>query len=147
MRASTGEVVDTITTDETGLAESKPLYLGKYEIMELTAPYGMILNEDIRTAELVYAGQEIEITETATSFYNDRQKAAVSVDKILEKNELFGIGENGEVSAVTFGLFTAEELSAADGSVIPADGLIEILSVTESGHADCKTDLPLATSI
>ncbi len=142
LRASTGEVVDTITTDETGLAESKPLYLGKYEIMELTAPYGMILNEDIRTAELVYAGQEIEITETATSFYNDRQKAAVSVDKILEKNELFGIGENGEVSAVTFGLFTAEELSAADGSVIPADGLIEILSVTESGHADCKTDLP-----
>lgn len=49
---------------------------------------------------------------------------------------------NGEISAVTFGLFAAEDLTAADGSVIPADGLLEILSVDENGHAVCKTDLP-----
>lgn len=142
LRYAAGEVVDTVTTDDTGLAESKPLYLGKYEIREITAPYGMVLNEEIQTAELVYAGQEIEITETAASFYNERQKAAVSLDKILEQNELFGIGANGEMSAVTFGLFAAEDLTAADGSVIPADGLLEILSVDENGHAVCKTDLP-----
>lgn len=145
IRYSKGEIVDTVTTDETGLAESKALYLGKYEIREIEAPYGMILNEEIRTAELVYAGQEIEITETSASFYNERQKAAVSLDKILEQNEQFGIGMNGEISAVAFGLFTAEDLTAADGSVIPADGLLEILSVDENGHAVCKTDLPFGS--
>lgn len=145
LRYSAGEVVDTVTTDETGLAESKPLYLGKYEIREITAPLGMVLNGEIHTAELVYAGQEIEITETAASFYNERQKAAVSLDKVLEQNKQFSIGMNGELSAVTFGLFTAEDLTAADGSVIPADGLLEILSVDENGHAVCKTDLPFGS--
>lgn len=144
-RYSKGEIVDTVTTDNTGLAESKPLYLGKYEIKEITAPYGMILNEEIRTAELVYAGQEIEITETSASFYNERQKAAVSLDKVLEQNTQFGIGMNDEISAVTFGLFAAEDLTAEDGSVIPADGLFEILSVDENGHAVCNTDLPFGS--
>jgi uncharacterized surface anchored protein len=145
LRYAAGEVVDTITTDNTGLAESKPLYLGKYEIREITAPYGMVLNGETHTAELTYAGQEIEITETAASFYNERQKAAVTLDKILEQNEQFGIGANGEITAVTFGLFAAEDVTAADGSVIPADGLLEILSVDESGHAVCKTDLPFGS--
>lgn len=145
LRYTAGEVVDTITTDNTGLAESKPLYLGKYEIREITAPYGMVLNGETHTAELTYAGQEIEITETAASFYNERQKAAVTLDKILEQNKQFGIGANGEITAVTFGLFAAENVTAADGSVIPADGLLEILSVDESGHAVCKTDLPFGS--
>lgn len=145
LRASAGEVVDTVTTDDTGLAESKPLYLGKYEIREIKAPYGMVLNTEIRTAELVYAGQEIEITETSASFYNERQKAAVSLDKVLEQNTQFRIGMNGEMSAVTFGLFAAEDLTAANGSVIPAGGLLEILSVDENGHAVCKTDLPFGS--
>ena len=96
-RASAGEVVDTVTTDETGLAESKPLYLGKYEIREITAPGGYVLNTEIRTAELAYAGQEIEIAETAADFYNERQKATVSLDKVLEQNEQFGIGMNGSL--------------------------------------------------
>lgn len=144
-RYSKGEIVDTVTTDETGLAESKPLYLGKYEIREIKAPYGMVLNTEIRTAELVYAGQEIEITETAASFYNERQKAAVSLDKVLEQNGQFGIGRNSEITAVTFGLFATEDLTAADGSVIPADGLLEILPVDENGHAVCKTDLPFSS--
>ena len=69
-------------------------------------------------------------------------KPAVSLEKVLEQNKTFGIGMNGEISAVTFGLFAAEDLTAADGSVIPADGLLEILSVDENGHAVCKTDLP-----
>ena len=145
LRYAAGEVVDTVTTDETGLAESKPLYLGKYEIREIEAPYGMVLNGEIHAAELVYAGQEIEITETAASFYNERQKAAVSLDKVLEQNNLFGIGANGELSAVTFGLFAAETLTAADGSAIPADGLLEILSVDENDRAVCKTDLPFGS--
>ena len=145
LRYAAGEVVDTVTTDETGLAESKPLYLGKYEVREITAPTGYVLNTEIHTAELVYAGQEVEITETAADFCNKRQKAAVSLDKVLEQDERFGIGKNGELSAVTFGLFAAEELIAADGSIIPADGLLEIVSVDENGHAVCKTDLPFGS--
>ena len=145
LRASVGEVVDTVTTDETGLTESKPLYLGKYEIREITAPVGYVLNTEVHTAELVYAGQEVEITETAADFYNERQKAAVSLNKVLEQNTQFEIGMNGEISAVTFGLFAAEDLTAADGSIIPADGLLEILSVDENGHAVCKTDLPFGS--
>ena len=145
LRYAAGAVVDTVTTDETGLAESKPLYLGKYEVKEITAPTGYVLNTEIHTAELVYAGQEVEITETAADFCNERQKAAVSLDKVLEQDECFGIGKNGELSAVTFGLFAAEELTAADGSIIPADGLLEIVSMDENGHAVCKTDLPFGS--
>ena len=145
LRYAAGEVVDTVTTDEMGLAESKPLYLGKYEVREITAPTGYVLNTEVRTAELAYAGQEVEITETAADFCNERQKTAVSLDKILKQDERFGIGKNGELSAVTFGLFAAEELTAADGSIIPADGLLEIVSVDENGHAVCKTDLPFGS--
>lgn len=145
LRYTDGEVVDTVTTDETRLAESKPLYLGKYEVREITAPTGYVLNTEVHTAELVYAGQEVEITETAADFYNERQKAAVSLDKVLEQNERFGIGMNGEITAVTFGLFAAEDLTAADGSTIPANGLLEILSVDENGHAVCKIDLPFGS--
>ena len=145
LRYAAGAVVDTVTTDETGLAESKPLYLGKYDVKEITAPTGYVLNTEIHTAELVYAGQEVEITETAADFCNERQKAAVSLDKVLEQDERFGIGKNGELSAVTFGLFAAEELTAADGSIIPADGLLEIVSMDENGHAVCKTDLPFGS--
>ena len=145
LRYTAGEVVDTVTTDETGLAESKPLYLGKYEVREITAPTGYVLNTEVHTAELVYAGQEVEITETVADFCNKRQKAAVSLDKVLEQDERFGIGMGGELSAVTFGLFAAEELTAADGSIIPADGLLEIVLVDENGHAVCKTDLPFGS--
>lgn len=145
LRYTDGEVVDTVTTDETRLAESKPLYLGKYEVREITAPTGYVLNTEVHTAELVYAGQEVEITETAADFCNERQKAAVSLNKVLEQDERFSIGMGGELSAVTFGLFATEKLVAADGSIIPTDGLLEIVSVDENGHAVCKTDLPFGS--
>lgn len=145
LRASAGEVVDTVTTDENGMAESKALYLGKYEIRETEAPYGMVLNTEVRTVELVYAGQEVEITETAASFYNERQKVTVSLFKSLEQNGPFGIGMNGEITAVTFALYAAEDLIAADGSVIPADGMIEIVSLDAEGYGYCGTDLPIGS--
>lgn len=145
LRYSAGEVVATVTTDETGSAQTEPLYLGKFAVKEITAPYGMTLNEEIRTVELTYAGQEIEITETATNFYNERQKAVLSLLKAMEQNGTFGIGGNGEITAVTFGLYAAEDLTAADGTVIPADGLLEIVSVNENGSAACMTDLPFGS--
>lgn len=142
LRYSAGEVVDTVTTGENGVAESKPLYLGKYEIYETEAPFGMVINTEVHSAELVYAGQEVEITETAASFCNDRQKVQISLTKVMEQNKQFGIGMNNEMSAVTFGLYSGEELTAKDGKVIPADGLIEIISFDENGKAKAKSDLP-----
>ena len=145
LRYSAGEVVDTVTTSEDGIAESKALYLGKYEIRETEAPYGMIINNEVHSAELVYAGQEIEITETSTSFTNDRQKAEVSLSKVMAQDTKFGIGSDNELSAVTFGLYAAEDLIAADETMIPADGLIEILSVSENGKVSVKSDLPFGS--
>ena len=146
LRYSAGEVVDTITTGEDGTAQSQPLYLGKFQVKETGFPHGMVdTGENITEVELVYAGQEVEITETSTSFYNQRQKALVTLDKVLEQEETFGIGMNGEITAVTFGLYAKEDIPAADGSIIPADGLLEIVSVDENGQAMCKTDLPFGS--
>ena len=143
VRFTKGEVVDTVTTGEDGLAKSRELYLGKYEVQEIKAPYGMVLNNEIHTAELVYAGQNVFVTETATSFVNERQKVEISLKKTLEANDLFGIGQNGEMKNISFGLFAAEELVSASGTSIPADGLIEIVTLDESGNGTVKTDLPM----
>ena len=146
LRYSAGEVVDTITTGEDGTAQSQPLYLGKFQVKEIEFPHGMAdTGENITEVELVYAGQEVEITETSASFYNQRQKALVTLDKVLEQDETFGIGMNGEITAVTFGLYAQEDITVADGSIIPADGLLEIVSVDENGQAMCKTDLPFGS--
>ena len=145
VRFTKGEVVDTVTTGEDGFAKSRELYLGKYEVQEIKAPYGMVLNDEIHTAELVYAGQNVSVTETATSFVNERQKAEISLKKTLETSDLFGIGQNGELKNISFGLFAAEELVSASGTSIPADGLIEIVTLDESGNGTVKTDLPMGS--
>lgn len=147
LRYAKGMVVDTLTTDENGAAESKPLYLGKYTVRETKAPYGMVLNGTPKTVELTYAGETVEITETAAEFYNERQKAEVSLSKILGKDETFGIGNNGEILSVQFGLFAAEDLTAADGSVIPKDGLLEIANCDENGNITFKTDIPVGAKL
>ena len=143
LRASKGEVVDTVTTGADGTAVSKELYLGKYEVKEITAPFGMVLNEEIHAVELVYAGQNVAVTETAASFYNERQRVEIDLIKRLMTDEAYGIGKNGEIFDVTFGLYAEKELTAADGTVIPADGLIEIISLDGNGSGKVKTDLPI----
>lgn len=147
LRYAKGTVVDTVTTDENGNAESGPLYLGKYTVREIKAPYGMVLNGTAKTVELTYAGETVEITETAAEFYNDRQKAVLSLSKILGKDEIFGIGNNGEILSVQFGLYAAEDLTAADGTVIPKDGLLEIANCNENGNITFKTDIPVGAKL
>ena len=147
LRYAKGMVVDTLTTDENGAAESKPLYLGKYTVRETKAPYGMVLNGTEKTVELTYAGETVEITETAAEFYNDRQKASLSLSKILEKNDTFNIGDNGEILSVRFGLYAAEDLFATDGSFVPKDGLLEIANCDENGNITFKTDIPVGAKL
>ena len=138
-------MVDTIITDDNGYAEIKALYLGKYEIIETKAPHGMVLSEEVHNVELIYAGQEVEVTETSAELWNDRQKITVMLDKLMEQNDIFGIGQNSEITSVVFGLYADEELAAADGTVIPADGLIEVMTVNENGTVVCKADLPFGS--
>ncbi len=143
LRYAKGTVVDTVITDGDGFAKSRELYLGKYEVREITAPYGMVLNGEIHIAELVYAGQNFSVTETAASFFNERQRVEIGLVKVLEKNEIFNIGTNGEMKNLSFGLFAAEEIVSASGTSIPTDGLIEIITLNEDGTAKINTDLPI----
>ena len=69
----------------------------------------------------------------------------VHLSKVLEQNELFGIGMNEELKNISFGLYAQTDIVAADGTMIPADGLIEIITFDENGKAVCSTDLPLGS--
>ena len=147
LRYAKDMVVDTVITDENSVAESKALYLGKYTVRETKAPYGMVLNGTPKTVELTYAGETVEVTETAAEFYNERQKAALSLAKILGRDETFDIGDNGEILSVQFGLYAAEDLFAADGSFVPKDGLLEIANCDENGNITFVTDIPVGAKL
>lgn len=146
LRAAAGEVVETVTTGDDGLAVSGLHYLGRYRIEERTAPGGMVLNPEPQLVTLSYAGQMVEVTDASASFSNERQKAALDFMKALEADDLYGLGMNGEMQAVSFGLFAASDLVAADGSMIPADGLLEIVTPDGDGHGIFSTDLPVGGS-
>lgn len=147
LRYAKGTAADTVTTDKKGNAESRPLYLGKYTVREIKAPYGTVLNDEAKSVELTYAGETVEMTETAIELYNERQKAMLSLEKLLEKDSAFGIGENGEIISVQFGLYAAEEMTAADGSVIPTDGLLETAGCNKNGKITFKTDIPVGAKL
>lgn len=143
VRASAGDVVAEITTDENGYAESDLLYLGKYEIKEITAPYGYVQNTESQFVGLTYAGQEIAVLDTVnTSFVNDYQGVEISLSKVMENDELFGIYGEDCYTSVSFGLFAAEDITAADGTVIPADGLISEVSLDENMTAKFDVQIP-----
>ena len=147
LRYKKGDVVATITTGADGTATTEPLFLGKFEIREITAPHGMILNGDTVTVELTYTGQEIKITTTSAAFVNERQKVEIDLSKVLEQDEKYGIGRNNEISSVKFGLYASEDITAADGKVIPKDGLIEAVTCDENGKAVFATDLPVGAKV
>ena len=145
LRYHKGDVVDTVTTDDEGFAKSKELYLGKYTVVEIKAPNGMVINNEKHSVELTYAGQNVAVTETVTSFYNERQKVKISLEKVLEQNDIFGIGKNDEIKNISFGLYAKEDIVSSSGTVIPADGLIEIITLDENGTAIANTDLPFGS--
>lgn len=145
VRAKKNELVATLKTNTKGTAISKQLYLGKYRVVEKTAPNGFVLNRTVNHIALTYAGQNEKVTSTSTSFTNDSQKVVIDLTKILEQNEKFNIGSNDEILNVSFGLYADEDLKAANGSVIPKDGLLEIITCNEKGKATFTTDLPIGS--
>ena len=143
VRANAGDIVAEIATDENGYAETDPLYLGKYEIKEIQAPDGYALNGESQFIELTYAGQEVEIRDTVNiSFVNEYQGVEITLSKLMEQDGLFDIGNSDEYTNVRFGLFAAEALTAADGTGIPADGLISEISLDENMTAKFDVQLP-----
>lgn len=145
VRAKKDELVATLKTNNKGTATSKLLYLGKYRVVETVAPYGTVINPEPHTVELTYSGQNEKVTNTSTSFTNDRQKVEIDLTKILEQDEKFNIGNNDEILNVSFGLYADEDLKASNGTVIPKNGLIEIITCDEKGKSQFTTDIPIGS--
>ena len=143
VRYDQGSLVDTITTDDDGVAKSKELYLGKYTVIEKTAPNGYVHNATKYDAELTYAGQNVSVTSTYLSVYNDRQKVAVSLKKEMDEDKNFNLGKNNEISFVQFGIYANEDIKASNGDVIPKDALITFANCDKNGSIVFDCDLPV----
>lgn len=143
VRYDQGSLVDTITTDDDGVAKSKELYLGKYTVIEKTAPNGYVHNSTKYDVELIYAGQNISVTSTAVSVYNDRQKVVVSLRKEMDEDKTFNLGKNNEISFVQFGVYANEDIKASNGDVIPKDALITFANCDKNGNISFDCDLPV----
>lgn len=145
LRATNGEVVADIITDKDGNAATEPLYLGKYIVKEKKAPYGYVLNTEAKEVELTYAGQEVAITDAINNtFNNDYQGVKISLAKFMEHDELYDIGDKDEYKNVIFGLYAAEDITAADGTVIPENGFIAQVSLGEYMTATIAEKLPFS---
>ena len=83
-----------MTTGSDGTATSEPLYLSRYQVKEITAPDGMVIDPEPKEVVLSYAGQEVEITSVSVGFVNERQKVEISLKKLLEQDETFSLGMN-----------------------------------------------------
>ena len=142
-RCYKGEKIDEITTDKNGIAKSKQLYLGKYTVIEKTAPDTFVNANEQYDVELTYAGQNVTVTSTAFSVFNDRQKVSVSLLKELSKDERFKLGMNDEILSVQFGIYADEDITAADETVIPKDALITYGNCDENGNLTFNCDLPI----
>ena len=108
-----------------------------------------MLNPQPEYVELTYAGETVEVTQAATGLYDERQKVDVTLFKAMETDDLFGLGMNEEYKDISFGLYASADLTAADGSVIPADGLLEVVSVSsdesDGYSASFASDLPFGS--
>ena len=143
VRYEQGTLVDTITTDDDGVAKSKELYLGKYTVIEKTAPNGYVHNAAKYDAELTYAGQNVSVTSTDLSVYNERQKVSVSLKKIMAEDKTFSIGNNGEITSVRFGIYADEDIKASNSDIIPKDALITFANCDKNGSIVFDCDLPV----
>ncbi|MDR1464263.1 MAG: Cys-Gln thioester bond-forming surface protein [Oscillospiraceae bacterium] len=137
-----GTVVDTVTTDKTGVAMSKLLHLGRYVLIETAAPYGTVLDSTPLPVTLGFDGEISDVITTFITVHNERQKAEIDLTKACEIPE--GAAENyNPYGGIIFGLYAREDVKTADGEVvIPADSLMEFVTFGANGKADIKTDLP-----
>lgn len=145
VRIEKDTVVDTITTDEDGTGTSAELYLGAYNVVETKAPTGYVLNPADNLVDLEYAGQEIDVALTGISVNNARQQVKINVSKFVEESEKFGIHAENAIQYINFGLYANGEITAADGTKIPKDGLIETIGLGSDFTTSFNTSLPFGS--
>lgn len=146
-RFEKGQIVDTVTIGTDGTATSTQLYLGKYTVTETKAPYGMVINPTPTEVTLAYVGETVAVTTENIAVLNERQKVVISLLKELEKDGTFVIGAADEYKNIKFGLFADEIITAADGTEIPKDGLLEIISIDENGNGVFSADIPVGAKL
>lgn len=131
------QLVGTITTDGTGIAELDNLPLGKYYIVEKETSYGYVLDDEPRYVDLTYRDQDTPVVTYSADWQNRRQKVQVNVLK-KEKDS------DKVLSGAIFGLFAAEDITSAGGKVlIEKDTIIELKTTDESGWLHFIADLPI----
>ncbi|MGI5848498.1 MAG: SpaA isopeptide-forming pilin-related protein [Christensenellales bacterium] len=145
VRVKAGTVVDTLTTDENGKAESKLLYLGDYYAVEREASFGMTLDETEHDFSLVYEDQNTPVVISQVGVFDERQKAGVTLKKHCEFPENAAEDFNPYASIV-FGLFAREDILTASGEVgIPKNGLLEYVTPDRDGKGAVQTNLPFGS--
>jgi len=144
LRYAKGTVVDTITTNASGYAESKQLYLGNYEVIEVQAPKDFVLDATVHNISLVYENQEVPVVFSQIGLGNTRQQVEIELQKLMEQ-PVDAPDDFNAFGSVIFGLFADQDITAADGSVvIPKDGLIALMLLDANGKSIVAGELPLA---
>lgn len=125
VKVKAGTVVDTIKTSDKGTAETKELYLGKYEVQETKAPEGYLLNTQKYPVELIYADQETEIVYGDVTVPDELAKGQI---EILKKDE-----ETGNLlSGAEFTVTAAEDITTPDGTLRAEKGTVVDTIVTDT---------------
>ena len=129
-------VKDNLVTGDDGSVTLKDLYLGTYTVTETKAPDNYVCKGESKTVELVYAGQTVEVQTGSATFLNERQKAAVHVEKQDEETK-------NPLSGGIYGLYAAEDIKVDGKTVVPKGTLIEKATTGADGKASYKAELPI----
>lgn len=129
-------VKDNLVTGDDGSVTLKDLYLGTYTVTETKAPDNYVCKGESKTVELVYAGQTVEVQTGSATFLNERQKAAVRVEKQDEETQ-------NPLSGGIYGLYAAEDIKVDGKTVVPKGTLIEKATTGADGKASYKAELPI----
>ena len=129
-------VKDNLVTGDDGSVTLKDLYLGTYTVTEMKAPDNYVCKGESKTVELVYAGQTVEVQTGSATFFNERQKAAVRVEKQDEETK-------NPLSGGIYGLYAAEDIKVDGKTVVPKGTLIEKATTGADGKASYKAELPI----
>ena len=129
-------VKDNLVTGDDGSVTLKDLYLGTYTVTETKAPDNYVCKGESKTVELVYAGQTVEVQTGSATFFNERQKAAVRVEKQDEETK-------NPLSGGIYGLYAAEDIKIDGKTVVPKGTLIEKATTGADGKASYKAELPI----
>ena len=129
-------VKDNLVTGDDGSVTLKNLYLGTYTVTETKAPDNYVCKGESKTVELAYAGQTVEVQTGSATFLNERQKAAVRVEKQDEETK-------NPLSGGIYGLYAAEDIKVDGKTVVPKGTLIEKATTGADGKASYKAELPI----